>query len=174
MGSGRVAYVDLSRSGEPRTVTYEAFDAACNAVARGLRAAGLEPGDRLAILSRNRGEFLETIFGAMRAGCVPVPINIRLGAETIRVVVADSGARLIFADAENAASCPENLECVCFDDPDGYAEFMNPGPFEAMVPKRDMIAVQCYTAGSTGRPKGVLLGHAGIVWVSRGAVEMRQ
>ncbi len=174
VGSGRVAYVDLSRTGAPRAVTYDVFDGACNAVARGLRAAGLGPGDRVAIVSRNRGEFLETLFGAMRAGCAAVPINIRLGAKSIRFAIADSGAKLVFADAANAAHGPETLATIGFDDGGGYAAFLDPGRFAAVAPERDTVAVQCYTAGSTGRPKGVALGHAGIVWVSRTAVAMRR
>ena len=66
--SARPAIVDLHDARAPREVSYAELDALCNAVARGLRQAGLEPGDRIAIVSLNRHEFIATLLGAMRAG----------------------------------------------------------------------------------------------------------
>ena len=76
--SARTAIVDLRDAAQPREISYSALDALCNAVARGLRRRGLQPGDRIAILSLNRHEFVATVLGAMRAGVVPVPINIKI------------------------------------------------------------------------------------------------
>src|SRR2546423_4645984 len=84
--SGRTAIVDLYNASEPRDLTFRELDRLCNAVARGLRNAGLQPGDRIAILSLNRHEFIGTLLGAMRAGVVPVPINIKLAAETVHYI----------------------------------------------------------------------------------------
>ena len=51
-------------------------------MARGLVRSGLGPGDRIAILALNRAEYIFTLLGAMRAGVVPVPINVKLAADT--------------------------------------------------------------------------------------------
>ena len=77
-GEATTALVDLSDPARPREIGFDAFDRRCNAVARGLSRAGLRPGDRVGLLSLNRVEYLEVLFGAMRAGVVPVPLNIKL------------------------------------------------------------------------------------------------
>src|SRR5687767_9089781 len=90
----RPAIVDLYDRARPREVSFRELDALCDAVARGLRRKALAPGDRIPILSLNRHEFTATLLGAMRAGVVPVPINIKVAAETVRYIVADAGAKL--------------------------------------------------------------------------------
>src|SRR5690606_35479929 len=84
--SDRIAVIDLYDAGNPREISFRALDAACNAVARGLVRAGLGDGDRIAIIALNRVEFLEVMFGAMRAGCVPVMVNAKLTAEQVRFI----------------------------------------------------------------------------------------
>src|ERR671913_341074 len=90
----RPAIVDLYDPDRPQEVSFRALDALCNAVARGVRKAGLQPGNRIAIVSLNRHEFVATVLGAMRAGVVPVPINVKLAADTVRYIVHDAGAKL--------------------------------------------------------------------------------
>ena len=125
--SDRIAVVDLFRPDAPKTVSYRALDAACGAVAAGLGARGLGPGDRVAVCALNRYEYLAALFGAMRAGCVPVMVNVKLPAETVRFIVADSGAKLVFADGGFAERRRETgidgPPAVSFDDPgpDGFA-----------------------------------------------------
>src|SRR5262245_50997594 len=98
-GSDRPAIIDLRDPQPPRPVSSREPDAACNALARGLARAGLAPGDRIAILSLNRVEFVTTVLGAMRAGVVPVPINVKLPADGVAYILRDAGARLVFTDA---------------------------------------------------------------------------
>ena len=83
----RIAVVDLYRSENPREVSFRSLSAGCDALARGLVRAGLDRGDRIAILALNRVEFLEVMFGAMRAGCVPVMINAKLTAEQVPFII---------------------------------------------------------------------------------------
>src|SRR4051812_38762485 len=94
----RTALVDLYDSAHPGEIAFRDLDALCDAVARGLKKPVLRPGDRIAILSLNRHEFVATLLGAMRAGVVPVPINVKLAAESVRYIVEDAGARLVFAE----------------------------------------------------------------------------
>jgi long-chain acyl-CoA synthetase len=163
--SDRPAIIDLRDRERPRPVSYRELDEGCNAVARGLGKAGLSPGNRIGILSQNRAEFVMTLLGAMRAGVVPVPINIKLPAESVAFILKDAGARLVLADAGSKRLIPPGMRAVEFGG--DFAGFRDPGPFEALEPASDAVAIQPYTSGSTGRPKGVLLSHYGQNWSRR-------
>jgi acyl-CoA synthetase (AMP-forming)/AMP-acid ligase II len=167
--SDRTAIVDLYDPAQPREISYRELDALCDAVARGLARAGLAAGDRIGILSLNRVEFVATLLGTMRAGIVPVPVNIKLTADTIAFILKDAGASIVFTEPALRKLCPAGMRTVVFgaDDEDGFQHFSDPGPYAAFEPLPDSIAVQPYTSGSTGRPKGVLLTHYGQNWSRR-------
>ncbi|RXF68489.1 class I adenylate-forming enzyme family protein [Hansschlegelia zhihuaiae] len=170
----------VSRQGDPATpiiigvgfdgsetvLSRAELDAMADAVARGLLKRGLTRGDRVAILSANRPEYVAVTLGAMRAGIVPAPVNFKFPRPTIAQVIADSGAKVVFCDAERRAQSPDGVETVEFDGPD-FAAWLDPGAFEPIVPRADEPALTLYTSGSTGRPKGVLLSHASHIWVAR-------
>lgn len=166
------AAVDLRMPERPRSVTFRELDARCNAVARGLAARGLGPGDRLAILALNRIEYVETLFGALRAGCVAVPINVKLPREAVHLILADSGARLAFAEAPWRDLVGTDVPVVDFDA--DYEALLDPGPFEAVAVVPRQVSMQPYTAGTTGRPKGVLLTHRGQAWAARALTRHRR
>ena len=157
--SARPAIIELRAPAKPRAVSFRELDAGCNAVARGLARAGLKPGDRIGILSLNRAEFVMTLLGAMRAGVVPVPVNIKLPADTVAYILGDAGARLVFAEPDMKRLIPPALHFVQYGK--DFGQFLDPGPFAAFEPAPHSVAVQPYTSGSTGRPKGVLLTHYG-------------
>src|SRR3954463_15876469 len=83
-----------------RRVTYRAFAAEATRVAHGLKATGVEPGDRVAYLLPNIPEMLVAHFGVPLAGAVLVAINTRLAPEEIAYICDHSGARLLVADTE--------------------------------------------------------------------------
>ena len=175
-GSDSIAVVDLYDPSNPREFSYRAFSGACDAVANGLLMAGMEPGDRIGILALNRVEFLEVLFGAMRAGCVPVMINIKLPDDTVGFIVGDAGMKMVFADRNQAARVPDGVRTVTFDggdDPFDAFKVPSDEPFPSFLPGPGDIAEQPYTSGSTGRPKGVLLDHLGQVWMIGKIVESR-
>ena len=171
----RPAIIDLSAPAQPRVTDFHELDAICNGVARGLVRAGLGAGDRIGILSLNRTEFIATVLGAMRAGVIPVPINIKLAADTVAFILRDAGARMVFAESALRRLCPGTLPTIEFDGDGagGFGQFLDPGPFTAFEPEPGSVAIQPYTSGSTGRPKGVLLTHYGQNWSRRILVHTR-
>jgi long-chain acyl-CoA synthetase len=163
----KIALIDLGGEGGAREFSYAALDAWCDGVARALARRGLARGDRVAILSANRAEYLAAYFGIMRAGLVAVPVNFKFPAETIDFIVRDAGAKLVFCDFQRLADCPTGLPVVCFgaDSSDGFDHFLDPGPFTPVTPADDEPAMFLYTSGSTGIPKGVVLSHQSHLWV---------
>ena len=163
----KVAVIDLG-TGRERRFSYHDFEAQADAVARALGARGLRRGDRVAILSANRFEFLSTVHGIMRAGLVAVPVNFKFPPATIDYIVHDSGAKLVFCDATRLTSAPKDVPRVGFDGGNGaedFGGFLDPGPFAPIAPGDREPAMFLYTSGSTGRPKGVVLSHQSHIWV---------
>ncbi len=163
----KIAIVDLGGEAGPREITYAQIDAMANGVAHALLARGLARGERVAILSANRAEYLAAYYGIMRAGLAAVPINFKFPRQTIHFIIRDCGAKLIFCDQARRADCPAEVACVCFgtEGDAGFERFLDPGPFDAIVPAADEPAMLLYTSGSTGTPKGVVLSHQGHLWV---------
>src|SRR6516162_5621215 len=130
---GKVAVIDLGGEQGPREFTYAQIDAMANCVARALLKQGFERGERVAILSANRAEYLAACFGIMRAGLVAVPVNYRFPAATIAFILRDCGAKLVFCDASRRAQCPAEMPRVVFggEGPNGFSACLAPGPFAA-------------------------------------------
>ena len=173
--SNDIAIIDLWNPAQPKEISHRQLNNAVNALARGLVKAGLRTGDRVGILSLNRVEFLEVLFGAMRAGCVPVMINTKLPADQVRYIAQDAKVKMVFCEQNLKALCDDNTRCIIFGEGggDGYLDFVDPGPFESFVPGPSDIAEQPYTSGSTGRPKGVLLHHVGQRWMIGQLIDSR-
>ena len=158
-------------------LTYRQLDARMRRVAEMLRGLDMRPGSRVALLFPNEWPFVEAIFGSMRAGAVPVPLNVRLGYDTLRYCVEHSDAEVLVASGtlrdlalRLRADVPAVRALVLTGDPHPgtlsydrlLADAPAAGESEAVAP--DDVCMQPYTSGSTGRPKGVLLTHAGQYW----------
>jgi acyl-CoA synthetase (AMP-forming)/AMP-acid ligase II len=164
---GKTAIVDLGGEDVPREVSYARLDAMANGVARALARRGFARGDRIAILSANRSEYLAAYCGIMRAGLVAVPVNFKFPRQTIHFILRDASARLVFCDLPRCPDVPADIPGVRFGDdgPDGFDRFLDPGAFAPVVPQEREPAMFLYTSGSTGAPKGVVLSHQSHIWV---------
>jgi long-chain acyl-CoA synthetase len=159
----KIALIDLGGEQRPREFTFAAIDAMANGVARALGKHGLSRGDRVALLSANRAEYLVAYYGIMRAGFVAVPVNFKFPRETIHFIIRDAGAKVVFCDDARAADCPQEIARVSFGAE--FDLFLDVGPFAAVTPRNDEPAMFLYTSGSTGTPKGVVLSHQSHIWV---------
>ena len=171
----RTALIDLCGSA-PRTVDYAELEQRLNRAASLFSGFGLVPGERLAMVVGNRFEFVEAMYGAMRAGVVPVPINTKVGAEALGYIIRDAGCRAALIDpACNpfAAAVVDELgldQRLAFaPPPTGWQDYETAlqaadEVFEPPPIDDDHPSFQPYTSGSTGRPKGVVLTHAGQLW----------
>jgi long-chain acyl-CoA synthetase len=166
--------------GEWVDVTYAAFAAEIVAVARGLLASGIEPGDRVALLSRTRYEWTLFDYAIGVAGAVTVPVYETSAAEQVGWILADSGAKAAVVETdrhaatmtgtENAPQHVWRIEATP-DWPGAVAALTAHGeavPAEQVHERRTAVragdlATLIYTSGTTGRPKGCELTHRNLV-----------
>ena len=144
------------------TADYGTFARRAASIAGALGQRGICAGDRVAILMQNRTEYLEALYGIWWAGAVAVPINAKLHAKEAAWIIENSGSRVVFASASNAAGLdairPNCLEEVVIAGEDSFSDLYDaPGQAEpTAVSASDMIWL-FYTSGTTGRPKGVMI-----------------
>jgi long-chain acyl-CoA synthetase len=151
-------------------LSYRQVDVMSGRVAAGLRAAGLQRGDTLAMQLPNLPEFVFAYFGALKAGVTVVPLNPLLKAPEVAYHLQDSGARLLvtfdaFAGeaAKGAAEADDARVFVVGSPVEGTSPFddlygaEDGGDIEPI--NSDDTAVIIYTSGTTGRPKGAELTH---------------
>ncbi|QIJ75946.1 AMP-binding protein [Methylobacterium sp. NI91] len=145
------------------TLTYGGFRARVAALAQRLRALGLAPGDRVAILLPKSIRECVAIFAVSAAGGVFVPVHPSLRPRQVHHIAADSGARVLLTDTVHAAG----LEGALDDLPDLRVLTEEVGEDGAALrpgePAPDGLAAILYTSGSTGLPKGVMLSHANLI-----------
>src|SRR6202050_2954055 len=82
-----------------RRFTYSEFADRVSRLAGALRTAGVKPGDRIAFLSTNCHRLLEAYYGVLEAGCILLPLNIRLCAEELAFVINDAQPRFLFVES---------------------------------------------------------------------------
>lgn len=159
--------------GERVHATWATLAGRVAAAAAGLREdLALSGGDRVAIVMRNRPEYLEAQFAAWHAGLVAVPVNARLHRDEIAYILDDCAAKVVVTDDEHAEAVEplldtvESLQEVVLA-PGPQWERLTEGIGTGLVDRTaDDPAWLFYTSGTTGRPKGATLTHANLLMCS--------
>ena len=143
-----------------RTMTWAELDRRIDAVAAGLSAHGLVAGHRIAILGPNSIEFVVAYFATLRAGYVAVPINPQSTATELRVMINDSGARVLFTAVAQPLEGVHQIDLTLR----GLDELSNAAAQPVSSPKDpEALAVLLYTAGTSGEPKAAMLSHRALL-----------
>ena len=169
--------------GQWEPVSSQQLQDQANLVSLGLVALGLKHGDKVAIISMNRPEWLMADFGIAQIGATSVPMYPSITVEDYKYIFNDAGVRAVFvADVElfekvKKATAGLNIpveNIFTFDKITGARHFSellemgrkgNPAdlePLKAAVQPDDLLTI-IYTSGTTGQPKGVMLSHDNIL-----------
>ena len=134
--------------------TYRRLDDAVRRTAAGLRHLGLESGERVMIRMGNTSDYALLFFGAIAAGCVPLPSSAQLTEEEADFLLADSGTRILALSDDLAIEPPPGVRVLSPSDIVALRE--DNAPLEYADTAADDPAFLIYTSGTTGQPKGVL------------------
>ena len=164
-------------SGSWQDVTASQFSGEVVAVAKGLVAAGIEAGDRVALMSHTRYEWTLLDYAIWAAGAVTVPVYETSAAEQAEWILSDSGARACFAETagyeDTIGSFRDRVPAL------SHVWRIDPGldalraagadvgddviAERAAAAKASDLATVIYTSGTTGRPKGCELTHENLL-----------
>jgi len=146
-------------------------------IAGGLAEAGVQPGDRVAILALNSDRYFELMYAIAWLGAVMVPVNTRLATPEVRYILDDSAACVLFVDSAMQAHAvalhgqmPTVKALFYLDDdllPAGMRSYEELAATPAIADAGaggDTLAGVFYTGGTTGKSKGVMLSHNNLVW----------
>ncbi|MDI9886414.1 amino acid adenylation domain-containing protein [Streptomyces sp. HNM0645] len=154
----------IAASGE--TLTYAELDERANRVARALRAEGVGPDDRVAVMMERGPQLLVALLGILKSGGAYVPVEPGYPAERVDFLLRDSRAKVLIVDDDAPAGLPEDVTVR-------HVSGLLTGSgasVEPLATSRDLAYV-IYTSGSTGQPKGVMVEHHSVVnrlaWMQR-------
>ena len=158
-----------------RRLTYAEYGDLVERIAHGLVAAGITPGDRVAIFLPNSWEFATAYHAATLAGAIPTPLNPSYKEREVRFQLEDSGAKVLITDGQliahmNLSGLPNLQRVYVTRTPatgaESFADLTRGA--SAALPKPDQpsdvaLAALPYSSGTTGLPKGVMLTHFNLV-----------
>ncbi len=161
-----------------RELTVKEFEKATRETAERLQAAGIGPGDRVALFSENRPEWHVVDFACHLLGAASVPLYATLPTHQVRYIVADCGAKILLVSGKDRArTALEAVHGIAGVRLIGLDPDLAPGvenladlPLPTKKQRKDPPALKgsdlaslIYTSGTTGDPKGVMLSHANFI-----------
>jgi long-chain acyl-CoA synthetase len=159
-----------------RARTWGQLDEEVSRVATGLVDAGVIAGYRVMIAAGNRIEFVASYLGALRAQAVAVPVNPRSTVDELTRMLADSGSKVVVADADTVAAVRAAVATldapplvVVIGSPAGSGEqayddlAAGPGRPSPRLRDAEALATLLYTSGTSGRPRAAMLTHRALV-----------
>ena len=171
--------LSVNRDGTWVGVTAAQFHAQVRAVAKGIIANGVQPGERLGLMSRTRYEWTVLDYAIWYAGAVSVPIYETSSAEQVEWILSDSASVGVFVEARKhkavfeqvAVNLPTVTRTWVLED-DALEELSREGASvsdEELEKRRqhlqpDSLATIIYTSGTTGRPKGCMLTQGNLMF----------
>lgn len=167
--------------------TYGEFRQMVDKLRSALSAAGIQAGDRVAVIANNRVEWAVGAYATYTLGAAWVPMYEAQQDKEWAYILGNCEAKAVFASTEAIArrltelqaELPALQHVFCFDapasDPQSLAALLakgdSNGAVESVNPAEDDIAGYIYTSGTTGTPKGVLLSHANFAYNVSAALE---
>jgi long-chain acyl-CoA synthetase len=158
-----------------RRLSFGSHNALVRRTAVALRELGVEPGDRVAVLSANTIEWVVLFWACAVIGAADVPLNAWWKSEELEFALRDCGAKVLFCDPKRWAVVRDVVErldelhhvfVMDLDAPDGRArpgaELLapdDPGTLPAVEVAEDDVLAILYTSGTTGKPKGATITH---------------
>jgi long-chain acyl-CoA synthetase len=159
--------------GERVHASWGEFAARTAGAAAGLRHDyGLPPGSRVAIVMRNRPEYLEALFAIWHAGLVAVPVNARLHRDEVGFILGQSGSAVALTDDEHAGDVESlvgavaSLEAAVVAPGERWDRLTTSSPMPFVDRQPEDPAWLFYTSGTTGQPKGATLTHRNLLVMS--------
>ncbi len=159
--------------GTQSVATYGQWAERCAHLAQQFEAAGLKPGERVALFMHNHPRYLEVMFGAWWAGLAVVPINAKLHVREAQWIVDNAQASWAFVTADLTTDTQEQLQGLqrVIDVDSAEADTfwsghlpLHQAALDKMVERQsDDLAWLFYTSGTTGRPKGVMITHRNLM-----------
>jgi acyl-CoA synthetase (AMP-forming)/AMP-acid ligase II len=158
----------------PRRLTFGELDERSSRVANGLLAAGVEPGDRVAILCPNCCEFFDVIFGVSKAAATLVALNWRLAAPELAAILADAQPSAVIAHPDFAHLLPDDGAWRTVTLGEEFEAWMGEqSAADPLVPADpDDVMLVLYSSGTTGLPKGIMLTNRNLSYIEVMATQL--